>query len=358
MPENTGQERTERATPKRKQEARNKGQVAQSREVSSVMILMVSTAFFYFGGSWMFWNLSEIVTEVYQNIDSLRFNDISEASVFSVEILYKLLTVLLPILIPILIAGIFANAIQVGFQISSKAMSPKFSKLNPISGIKRFVSIKASVELGKSILKILLIGSIVYVLVKSDMKAFPSLIHQEVGQILTFIARTSLKICFFVCLAMLVLAVLDYIYQRWQYEKDLKMTKQEVKDEQRQTYGDPKVKARIRGVQMEMARRRMMDAVPEADVVITNPTRLAIALKFDPKDMIAPRVLAKGAGFVAQRIRGIAEQNLVPLVEEKSLAQGLYKLVEIGDYIPAELYRAVAEVLAYVYRLKGMYKTT
>ena len=358
MPENTGQERTERATPKRKQEARNKGQVAQSREVSSVMILMVSTAFFYFGGSWMFWNLSEIVAEVYQNIDSLRFNDISEASVFSVEILYKLLTVLLPILIPILIAGIFANAIQVGFQISSKAMSPKFSKLNPISGIKRFVSIKASVELGKSILKILLIGSIVYVLVKSDMKAFPSLIHQEVGQILTFIARTSLKICFFVCLAMLVLAVLDYIYQRWQYEKDLKMTKQEVKDEQRQTYGDPKVKARIRGVQMEMARRRMMDAVPEADVVITNPTRLAIALKFDPKDMIAPRVLAKGAGFVAQRIRGIAEQNLVPLVEEKSLAQGLYKLVEIGDYIPAELYRAVAEVLAYVYRLKGMYKTT
>ncbi|MGD8292208.1 MAG: EscU/YscU/HrcU family type III secretion system export apparatus switch protein, partial [Desulfobacterales bacterium] len=163
--------------------------------------------------------------------------------------------------------------------------------------------------------------------------------------------------CFFVCLAMLILAILDYIYQRWQFEKDLKMSKQEVKDEQRQIYGDPKVKARIRGVQMEMARRRMMDAVPEADVVITNPTRLAIALKFDPNEMIAPRVLAKGAGFIARRIREIAEENQVPLIEEKSLARGLYKLVDIGDYIPAELYRAVAEVLAYVYRLKGMYRT-
>ena len=358
MPENTGQERTERATPKKKQDARSRGQVAQSREVPSVMILMASAVFFYFGGTWLLWNLSEFIIGVYQNIDSLRFNNISEASVFSVEILNKLLLILLPILVPILIAGIFANVIQVGFQINSEPMSPKLSKLNPISGMKRFLSIKALVELGKSILKIVFIGSIVYLLVKSDVNAFPSLIHQEVGQILFFIAQRSFKICFFVCLAMLVLAVFDYIYQRWQYEKDLKMSKQEVKDEQRQIYGDPKVKARIRGVQMEMARRRMMDAVPEADVVITNPTRLAIALKFDPKEMTAPRVLAKGAGFIARRIREIAEENQVPLIEEKSLARGLYKLVEIGDYIPAELYRAVAEVLAYVYRLKGMYRKT
>ena len=357
MPENTGQERTEKATPKRRQEARKKGQVAQSREVSSVMILMVSTVFFYFGGSWMFWNLSEFITGVYQNIDTLRFTDAAEASVFSEGIIYKLLTLLLPFLLPIAIAGFAANVFQVGFQINSEAMAPKFSKLNPISGLKRFISLKSLVELGKSILKIIFIGSIAYVLVKNDMKTFPSLIHQEVGQILLFISRVSLKICFFVCLAMLVLAVLDFFYQRWQYEKDLKMTKQEVKDEQRQTYGDPKVKARIRGVQMEMARRRMMDAVPEADVVITNPTHLAIALKFDAQEMIAPQVLAKGAGFVAQRIREIAEENHIPIVEEKPLAQGLYKMVEIGDYIPAELYRAVAEVLAYVYRLKGMYGT-
>jgi len=354
VPENTGQEKTEQATPKRKQEARKKGQVAQSKEISSVMILMTSTAFFYFAGSWMFWNLSEFITGVYQNINILRFTNVAEASAFSVNVLYKLLSVLLPLLIPVAIAGFVANIFQVGFQFNSEAIAPKFSKFNPISGMKRLISLKSLVELGKSIIKTFFIGGIAYILVKSDMEAFPALIHQEVGQILIFIARASLKICFFVCLAMLVLAVLDFMYQRWQHEKDLRMTKQEVKDEHRQTYGDPKVKARIRGVQMEMARRRMMEAVPEADVVITNPTHLAIALKFDVQEMIAPRVLAKGAGLVAQRIREIAAENKIPIVEEKPLAQGLYKMVEIGDYIPAELYRAVAEVLAYVYRLKGM----
>jgi flagellar biosynthetic protein FlhB len=218
------------------------------------------------------------------------------------------------------------------------------------------VSLKALVELAKSILKLLFIGLIAYILVKSDMDAFPELIHQEVGQILVFIARVALKIAFFVCLAMIVLAVLDFLYQRWQHEKDLRMTKQEVKDEQKQTYGDPKVKSRIRSMQLEMARRRMMEAVPEADVVITNPTHLAIAIKFDAAKMVAPQVLAKGAGHVAQRIKEIAAEHEVPLVENKPLAQALYKMVELGDYIPAELYRAVAEVLAYVYRLKGMYR--
>ena len=283
------------------------------------------------------------------------FTKVSDASAFSLEILYQFLAVLLPFLLPIAIVGFVANVMQVGFQINTEAMALKFTKMNPISGMKRFVSLKSLVELGKSIIKILFIGSIAYLLVKSDMQEFPALIHQEVGQILVFIARVSLKVCFFVCLAMIVLAVLDFIYQRWQHEQDLKMTKQEVKDEHKQTYGDPKVKARIRSVQMEMARRRMMEAVPEADVVITNPTHLAIALKFDAREMVAPRVLAKGSGHIAQRIREIAVDHQIPIVEEKPLAQALFKMVEIGDYIPAELYRAVAEVLAYVYRLKGMY---
>lgn len=357
MPESAGQERTEKATGKKRAEARRKGQVAQSREISSAMILMTAMGVFYFGGSWIFWRLSGLISGVYQNIGTLRFTNVSEASAFSLEILYQFLAVLLPILLPVAIVGFIANVMQVGFQISSEAMALKFNKLNPISGMKRFVSLKSTVELGKSIIKILFIGSIAYLLVESDLQEFPILIHQEVGQILVFIARVSLKVCFFVCLAMIVLAVIDYTYQRWQHEQDLKMTKQEVKDEMKQTYGDPKVKARIRGVQMEMARRRMMEAVPEADVVITNPTRLAIALKFDARDMIAPRILAKGSGHIAQRIREIAVEHQIPIVEEKPLAQALFKMVEIGEYIPAELYRAVAEVLAYVYRLKGMYGT-
>ena len=355
MAETAGQEKTEKATSKKKETARNKGQVAISREVSSAMVLLASLGFFYFGGSWMFWNLSEIITRVFQNLGTLQFNTINDASVFSLEVLSRLLAILIPLLLPLAIFGLAANILQVGFKFSTEAISPKFNKLNPISGMKRLVSLKAFVELAKSILKLLFIGTIAYILVKSDMEAFPLLIHQEVGQILIFIARVSLKISFFVCLALVVLAVLDFLYQRWQHEKDLKMTKQEVKDEQKQTHGDPKVKGRIRSMQLEMARRRMMEAVPEADVVITNPTHLAIAIKFSAEEMMAPVVLAKGAGHVAQRIKEIAAEHQVPLVEDKPLAQALFKMVELGDYIPAELYRAVAEVLAYVYRLKGMY---
>ena len=358
MPETSGQEKTEPATPKKRQDARKKGQVAQSREISSAMILMVSLGFFYFAGSWMFLNLSEIITGIYANLNSLRFANVGDASAFTLKLASKLMLILLPFLVPLLVAGCVANIFQVGFKITTEAMTPKFSKLNPISGMKRFVSLRSLVELAKSIVKILFIGSIAFFLVKSDMQAFPALSQQEVGQILVFIARVSLKICFFVCLAIIILAVLDFLYQRWQHEEDLKMTKQEVRDERKQTYGDPKVKARIRSVQLEMAKRRMMEAVPEADVVITNPTQLAIALKFSAEEMIAPRVLAKGAGYVAQRIREIADENQIPIVEEKPLAQALFKMVEIGDYIPAELYRAVAEVLAYVYRLKGMYART
>ena len=355
MPDNTGQEKTEKATGKKRSEARKKGQVAQSKEISSAMILMTSIGIFYFAGAWIFWSLSELITGVYQNIGTLRITAVSDASAFSLEILYQFLTVLLPFLIPIAVVGFIANVMQVGFQFNTEAIAVKLTKLNPVSGLKRLVSLKALVELAKSIIKILFIGSIAYLLVKSDMKEFPILIHQEVGQILVFIARVSLKVCFFVCLAMIVLAVRDFIYQRWQHEEDLKMTKQEVKDEQKQTYGDPKVKARIRSVQLEMARRRMMEAVPGADVVITNPTHLALALKFDAREMVAPRILAKGSGHIAQRIREIAVEHQIPIVEEKPLAQALFKMVEIGDYIPAELFRAVAEVLAYVYRLKGMY---
>jgi flagellar biosynthetic protein FlhB len=355
MAETAGQERTEKATPKKREDARKKGQVAISREVSSAMVLLGSLGFFYFAGSWMFWRLSEFITRVFQNIGALQLNSINDASVFSLEVLNRIMAILMPFLLPLAIVGLAANILQVGFKITTEAIAPKLNRLNPIAGTKRFVSLKAMVELAKSIAKLVFIGAIAYVLVKSDMDAFPQLIHQEVGQILAFIARVALKISFFVCLAMIALAVLDFLYQRWQYEKDLKMTKQEVKDEQKQTYGDPQVKSRIRSMQLEMARRRMMETVPEADVVITNPTHLAIALKFDAAEMIAPQVLAKDAGHVAQRIKELAVEHQVPLVEDKPLARALYKMVELGDYIPADLYRAVAEVLAHVYRLKGMY---
>jgi flagellar biosynthetic protein FlhB len=234
-------------------------------------------------------------------------------------------------------------------------MKLSLNKLNPITGMKKLASLKSLVELAKSILKITIVGGIAYAVVASEMQLFPSLIQTTVVDIMLFIARVAFKIFFYVCLAMIVLAVLDFVYQRWQHEKSLRMTKQEVKDERKQSEGDPKVKARIRRIQIEMAQRRMMESIPQADVVITNPTHLALAIQFDAKQMIAPRVLAKGAGFIAERIKEIAREHHVPIVEDKALAQVMYKMVEIGDDIPVELYRAVAEILAYVYRLKGQY---
>ena len=208
-------------------------------------------------------------------------------------------------------------------------------------------------ELAKSILKLAVVGLIAWSVVAGYLAEFPSLVRLDLGHIWAFTHAGAFKIVFYVTLALLVLAVLDYAYQRWQYEQSLKMTKQEVKDERKQSEGDPQVKARIRSLQRQAAYQQMMAAVPTSDVVITNPTHLAIALRFNPSEMAAPRVVAKGADFIAERIREIAREHRVPVVENKTLARALYKMAEIGDYVPVDLYRAVAEVLAYVYRLKG-----
>jgi len=357
MPESGGQERTEKATAKRREEARRKGQVAQSREISSVLILLTAMGFFYFAGSWMFWNITEVISGVYERLGTLRLEAVSDVSAFSIEIFKKVFLILIPFFAPVMIAGIAGNIGQIGFEMHGQPMRPKLTKLNPITGMKKFVSLKALVEMVKSIFKILVVGGIAYGVVIKETTKFPGLMQREVGEILFFIGHVAFKIFFFVCLAFIVLAAIDYLYQRWQYEKDLKMTKQEVKDERKQSEGDPKVKGRIRRVQLEMARRRMMEAVPQADVVITNPTHLAVALKFDAASMVAPAVVAKGSGHIAERIKETARNHQVPIIEDKPLAQALFKMVEIGEFIPAELYRAVAEVLAYVYRLKGMYQT-
>ena len=357
MPERGGQERTEKATPKRRRESRRRGQVAQSREIPSVLILMTALGFFYFAGSWLFWNISEFIGGVYQNLDTLRLNTVSDVSAFSEDIFRKLFIILISFFVPILIAGMVANIGQVGFEMHAEPLQPKLSKINPIAGLKKFISLRSLVELAKSILKILVVGGISYGLIKAESARFPTLMQQGVGDILLFIAQVAFKILFLVCLALIIIAVFDYIYQRWQFEQGIKMTKQEVKDERKQIEGDPKIKGRIRKAQLEMAARRMMEAVPEADVVITNPVHLAVALKFEADEMIAPTVIAKGSGHIAERIKEIAGEHQVPIVEDKLLAQTLFKMVEIGEFIPVELYRAVAEILAYVYRLRGMYQT-
>ena len=354
MADRPNQDKTEKATPKRRQDARKKGQVAQSRELPSVMILMMSLGLFFFGGGWMFLNLAGFMGDALRSVALFRLADAESAGILLIDTFRITFKILLPLMLVVFVAGLAGNVAQFGFLFSTEALAPKWNKLNPLSGLKRLFSLRSLVELVKSIVKILFVAAVAYLLLKKELELIPSLTQQGVGDILAFVARVAFKICLNVSLALIVLAVLDYAYQRYEHEKGLKMTKQEVKDEYKQTEGDPKVKSRIRSIQLETARQRMMEAVPTADVVITNPTHLAVAIKFDAASMVAPQVVAKGAGYVAEKIKQIAAEHNVPRVEDKPLARTLFKIVDIGDTIPVDLYKAVAEVLAYVYRLRGM----
>jgi len=353
MPQKGDQEKTEKPTSKRLEEARKKGQVAKSPEVSSALILIGSLGVLVFGGAWMFWRLAEFMHGVFGNLGTIAVEGAS-ATAFLLEIFEQIFVLLMPLMGVLLIVGIGANLMQVGFLFTLEPFTPKLSKFNPISGMKNLVSLKSTVELLKSMLKILFIGAIAYAVLMGEMEMLPSLMAMSVGQILSFIGTASLKILLYVAVAMLAMSVLDFVYQKWQYTKDLMMSKQEVKDEWKQTEGDPRIKGKIRQAQREMAMRRMMQAVPDADVIITNPTHLAIALKYNAEEMVAPQVAAKGAALIAERIKEIARENGVPTVENKPLAQVLYKSCEIGETIPDTLYRAVAEILAYVYKLRRM----
>jgi flagellar biosynthetic protein FlhB len=353
MAEAAGQERTERATSKRRAEARKRGQVALSREIPSSFILLTVLGVFYFAGAYLLDRLTRLVAGIFGRLDGIRVHTISDAGALAFDLIQSFLILLAPVCLPLLTAGLIGNICQIGFEFHLEPLAPKLSKLNPVAGLKRLLSLRGLVELAKSVLKIVFVGFIAWSVVSGYLTELPTLVHRDLGGIWDFTHRAAFKIIFYVSLALIVLAVLDYAYQRWQHEQSLKMTKQEVRDERKQTEGDPHVKARIRALQRQVAYQRMMDEVPKSDVVITNPTRLAVALRFDPAEMAAPRVVAKGADHMAERIRDIAREHNVPLVENKPLAQALYKMADLGDYIPVDLYRAVAEVLAYVYRLKG-----
>ncbi len=355
MAEASGQEKTEQATGKRRTEARQRGQVALSREIPSTLILLASLGVFYLAGSSVFERLFAMLGGTFRGLGSIRLTTVSQASVFAAELFQTLLLLLIPFFLPFFIIGIIGNVAQIGLEFHAKPLQPKFGQLNPLAGIKKLASLRSLVELVKSILKIAIVGGIAYAVVARHLDEFPSLMRLDLADSWDFFCRLVKDLIFYVSLALIALAALDYFYQRWQLEKSLKMTKQEVKDERKQSEGDPQVKARIRSLQRQAAYQRMMAEVPKADVVITNPTHLAVALRFNPQEMDAPRVVAKGADFIAERIKEVAREHDIPLVENKPLAQALFKTAEIGDFIPVDLYRAVAEVLAYVYRLKGRY---
>ncbi|MCK4469384.1 MAG: flagellar biosynthesis protein FlhB, partial [Desulfobacterales bacterium] len=328
--QNKDQEKTERATPKKREKARKKGQVAKSREVASVAVLLACLAFFWFGSPAIVERMMALTR--WSLTQSSQFNvDYNNIQHLSINLVYKIFAMLFPLFLAAFSMALLANYLQVGFVLSAESVQPKLSKIDPVKGFQKLFSTRSLVELAKNIFKISIVGFVVYITIKGEIENFIPLPDQSVWGILICIAGVAFKIILRVCLALIILAVLDYIYQKWEFEKNLKMSKQEVKDEFRQTEGDPLVKARIKRLQRDAARKRMMASVPEADVVITNPTHLAVALRYDQTSASAPKVVAKGAGFIAENIKDIARKNNVPIVDNKPLARVLYKKVEVDE---------------------------
>jgi flagellar biosynthetic protein FlhB len=345
-------ERTEAPTGRRREEARRKGQVARSQEVTTAVILLTSLGLFYFAGESLVGKLTALIGN---GIGSVPTADLTPESAYSLLVgwMLEFLKLVGPFMGFLMVAGITANVLQVGFLISEEALAPKWERLNPLSGLKNLMSLRNLAELVKSPLKIFLVGGIASITLIHEIPTVTYLADAGPGQSIGVIARITMLVLFRVAIALVFLAIADYGFQHWQHEKSLRMTKEEIKDELRQSEGDPLVRARVRSLQRQMAMRRMMAEVPKANVVITNPTHLAVALRYDEQTMRAPKVVAKGARLIAERIRELAKQHDVPIVENQPLARSLYKAVSIGQEIPAAFYRAVAEVLAYVYALKG-----
>ncbi|MCL6475844.1 MAG: flagellar biosynthesis protein FlhB [Firmicutes bacterium] len=345
------EERTEQATPRRRQEARRRGQVARSVDLSSVAVFLAVVLVLNAVSEGALQGAMESIRFALTNLSHTEFSPALALS-FVMGCLSHAAKAFLPVVGVAMVVGVVVNLLQVGVMFTAEPLAPNWARINPVSGFVRLFSRRAFVEGTKMLLKVLLIGWLAFSAVRADAAMLLRTSEIDPLMVLMLVGQLLYKIAWRVGLAMLVLAVLDYGFQRWEYEKSLRMTKEEVKQEMKQTEGDPQVKSRIRARQQAIARRRMMQAVPKADVVVTNPTHYAVALQYDSQKMAAPTVVAKGMNFIALRIREIALQHGVPIVENPPLAQSLYRTVEVGEQIPPALYQAVAEVLAYVYRLR------
>jgi flagellar biosynthetic protein FlhB len=351
MAEQAGEKSFE-ATPHRRQEAREKGQVAFSQDLGSAALLML--------GVLLLMLLGGAVVQFCANLMQRQLGDVgglvASQETFAREWLgigTALAAVMLPILGLMLLGGVLASVLQVGFLWVPERLAPDFSRLSLIAGMRRIFSLTGTARLGFGLVKVLLVSIVAAItlwLRREEVLRAGALDTVELGR---FLIDVSLNTTLWAALGLVILAILDYAVQRWKYEQDLRMTHQEVREEMKNLQGDPQIVSRRRAVQRQMALNRISSSVPKADVVVTNPTELAVAIQYEPQEMAAPVVVAKGAGVVAQRIRRLALEHNIPVVERKPLAQLLYKEVDIGRPIPTESYAAVAEVLAYVYQLKG-----
>jgi flagellar biosynthetic protein FlhB len=346
----TGGEKTEAPSAKRRADFRKKGQVAQSKEVQTAGLFTVVLLFWFFYMP-VFWsNISELLTSIWKNPHVF---DGSPSKVFSLTIFItqEMAYLLLPLFALVLIIGFFSSVFQIGWLFTTQPLTPDLTKLDPVKGLGRMFSLRSLVDLLKSILKVALIGWVAYSTVFDHFKEALILVDTSPNEAVLFLGRVAILILAKVCGLLILIAAIDFLYTKHEMEEKMKMTKQEIKEEYKETEGDPFIKSQIRRIQQEMAQKRMMADVPDADVVITNPTHISVAIKYDTQSMDAPVILAKGADHIAMRIREIARENEIPIIENPPVARLLHKM-DLGSTIPEEMFKAVAEILAHVYSLK------
>lgn len=348
-------EKTEKPTAKKLGDARREGQVARSKELTTSAELLALFLTIKIFVVYMIEKFVETFQSTYQNIDLMtegEFTTVMAEGILRSSIL-RIITICLPIYIVAVAVSFIVVLFQVKWKVSGKPLQPKLNKLNPISGFKKIFSKDKAFTLIIEVVKIILIGYIAYDTLKKEWNTLLILYDISLFQAISLIGDIVIDLGIRISIIFLIVGFVDYIYQKFKFNKDLRMSKQEVKDEFKQTEGDPQIKRRIRSKMMEVSQRRMMQRLPEADVVITNPTHLAAAVKYDREAAGAPILLAKGADYLAIKIKEVAKENDIEIVENKPLARMLYYNVEVGDEIPAELYQMTAEILAYVYKLKG-----
>jgi flagellar biosynthetic protein FlhB len=351
MAENGAQERTEQATPKRLEDARRKGQIPRSRELSAAAVTLVGGAALYLLGG----QITGQMAEMMRRSLALSRDEATDAT-YMLPALGNAaadgLWLSMPVLGLITLAAIIAPLALGGWSFAGQAMMPQFSRLNPIEGIKRMFAMRSLVELAKALAKFGVVATIATIVLWNDAPALMALGREPLQQAIGHAVQLSGKALLVISAGLLIIAGIDVPYQLWQYAKQMRMSREEIREEYKESEGSPEVKGRIRQLQQEVARRRMMQEVPKADVVVTNPTHFAVALKYDEKRMRAPIVVAKGVDVIAAKIREVAGENAVPIFEAPPLARVLYRNVDIGDEIPATLYVAVAQILTYVFQLK------
>ena len=349
MAEDAG-EKTEAPTAKRVREAREEGNVARSQDLAAALLILAGAAAVWAAGS----TLAAAMLALFRRCLGGGAVPADELGPFVRRALYDAAAALAPVLLGLMVAAVLANVVQVGFLLSGKGLSPDFSRLSPVKGFTRlFGKGRGPVHFLMSLAKLGLVGYVAYAAVDARLAEIVSVQRLDVRPAFGLAFDVLLSVAFRIGLALLVLAVIDFAYQKWKTTEQLKMTKQELRREMQESDGDPQVKARRRQIARQQAMRRVEKDVPTADVVVTNPTHFAVALKYDDGKMRAPIVVAKGADHVAQRIRELAAASRIPVVERKPLARALYDTVKVGEEIPEDLYAAVAEILAYVYELNG-----